>query len=234
FEGDTAVAASGSDDAELELPVRNLVDERLGVRHGQPHADVQVLLVELAEQEWHHRAAGAGRGPELERAGDRALVVGLELFEEMLLERKQPLRRRVEHAPGLGRFHTAPGAVEQLAPEPLLERADLQADRRLSHPEALSVRFSELAQASPTRPRDAALRVLDVFLSAFFLLVTAPVTIPIALVVLLTSGRPLFYRGERVGRGGRVFAMLKFRTLSASAEDRLGPFLGEELVRRTR
>ena len=70
-------------------------------------------------------------------------------------------------------------------------------------------------------------------LSAFFLLVTAPVTIPIALVVLLTSGRPVFYRGERVGRGGRVFAMLKFRTLSASAEDRLGPFLGEELVRRT-
>src|SRR6476660_6767791 len=66
------------------------------------------------------------------------------------------------------------------------------------------------------------------------LLVTAPVTIPIALVVLLTSGRPVFYRGERVGRGGRVFGMLKFRTLSASAEDRLGPFLGEELVSRTR
>ena len=102
------------------------------------------------------------------------------------------------------------------------------------HPgDSLSLRFSELAQASPTRPRDAALRGLDVLLSAFFLLVTAPVTIPIALVVLLTSGRPVFYRGERVGRGGRVFAMLKFRTLSASAEDRLGPFLGEELVRRT-
>ena len=103
------------------------------------------------------------------------------------------------------------------------------------HPgDSFSLRFSELTQASPTRPRDAALRVLDVLLSAFFLLITAPVTIPIAVVVLLTSGRPVFYRGERVGRGGRVFAMLKFRTLSASAEDRLGPFLGEELVRRTR
>ena len=89
------------------------------------------------------------------------------------------------------------------------------------HPgDSLSLRFSELAQASPTRPRDAALRALDVLLSAFFLLVTAPVTIPIALVVLLTSGRPVFYRGERVGRGGRVFAMLKFRTLSA---ERRGP-----------
>ena len=100
--------------------------------------------------------------------------------------------------------------------------------------DSFTLRFSELTEASPTRPRDAALRALDVFLSAFFLLVTSPVTIPIALVVLVTSGRPVFYRGERVGRGGRVFEMLKFRTLNSSAEDRLGPFLGEELVRRTR
>jgi lipopolysaccharide/colanic/teichoic acid biosynthesis glycosyltransferase len=55
----------------------------------------------------------------------------------------------------------------------------------------------------------------------------------IAAGLLLTSGRPLFYRGERVGRGGRVFTMLKFRTLNADAETRLGPYLGEELVRRT-
>ena len=57
---------------------------------------------------------------------------------------------------------------------------------------------------------------------------------PIAAVLLVTSGRPLFYRGERVGRGGRVFEMLKFRTLSPNAEERLGPYLGEELVHRTR
>ncbi|MGB8003349.1 MAG: sugar transferase, partial [Gaiellaceae bacterium] len=76
------------------------------------------------------------------------------------------------------------------------------------------LRFSELTQASPPRPRDAALRTLDVVFSAFFLLVTLPVTLPLALLLLLTSGRPLFYRGERVGRGGRVFHMLKFRTLN--------------------
>src|SRR5437016_7658141 len=69
--------------------------------------------------------------------------------------------------------------------------------------------------------------------SAFFLLLSLPLTIPIALLLLVTSGRPLFYRGERVGRSGRVFAMLKFRTLRRGAEDRLGPYLGEELVRRT-
>src|SRR5207253_6500045 len=46
-------------------------------------------------------------------------------------------------------------------------------------------------------------------------------------------GRPLFYRGERVGRGGHVFRMLKVQTLRPNAEERLGPYLGEELVRRT-
>jgi len=77
------------------------------------------------------------------------------------------------------------------------------------------------------------LRVLDVLLSAFFLLLALPLALPIALIVLATSGRPIFYRGARVGRGGRVFTMLKFRTLRADAETRLGPFLGEELVLRT-
>jgi lipopolysaccharide/colanic/teichoic acid biosynthesis glycosyltransferase len=96
------------------------------------------------------------------------------------------------------------------------------------------LRFSELTEASPARPRDAALRAFDIALSVFFLLVSLPLTVPIAGVLLVTSGRPLFYRGERVGRGGRVFEMLKFRTLRRNAEERLGPYLGEELVQRTR
>jgi lipopolysaccharide/colanic/teichoic acid biosynthesis glycosyltransferase len=93
--------------------------------------------------------------------------------------------------------------------------------------------YRQLALETPARKRDAVLRILDVVLSSLFLIVTLPVALPLALVVLVTSGRPLLYRGERVGRGGRVFTMLKFRTLRADAETRLGPYLGEELVRRT-
>jgi undecaprenyl-phosphate glucose phosphotransferase len=96
------------------------------------------------------------------------------------------------------------------------------------------LRFSELTDGSETRPRDAALRAFDIVLSAFFLLLTLPITLPIAVLLLATSGRPLFYRGERVGRGGHVFEMLKLRTLRPNAEERLGPYLGEELVQRTR
>jgi lipopolysaccharide/colanic/teichoic acid biosynthesis glycosyltransferase len=96
------------------------------------------------------------------------------------------------------------------------------------------LRFSDLTQASPRRGRDLVLRGLDLSLASLFLLVSLPVAVPIALMILLTSGRPLFYRGERVGRGGRVFHMLKFRTLRQGAEDQLGPYLGKELVRRTK
>lgn len=93
--------------------------------------------------------------------------------------------------------------------------------------------YRQLALDTPARPRDALLRALDLILAALFLLVALPLVLAIAAVIVATSGRPVFYRGERVGRGGRVFTMLKFRTLRADAESRLGPYLGEELVRRT-
>src|SRR5919198_400108 len=94
--------------------------------------------------------------------------------------------------------------------------------------------YRQLALETPARKRDAVLRLLDVTLSALFLLCALPLALPLAALVLVTSGPPVFYRGDRVGRGGRVFTMLKFRTLRADAETRLGPYLGEELVRRTR
>jgi lipopolysaccharide/colanic/teichoic acid biosynthesis glycosyltransferase len=43
----------------------------------------------------------------------------------------------------------------------------------------------------------------------------------------------VLYRGRRVGRAGRIFTMLKFRTLTPDAEARLGPYLGHELTQRT-
>ncbi|MBD0338965.1 MAG: sugar transferase [Thermoleophilia bacterium] len=98
--------------------------------------------------------------------------------------------------------------------------------------ETLAERYERLAREAPRRGRDAPLRALDLVLSAFFLLVSSPLLALIALAIVATDGRPVLYRGERVGRGGRVFTMVKFRTLQRGAEERLGPYLGEELVRR--
>lgn len=78
------------------------------------------------------------------------------------------------------------------------------------------------------------LRALDIGLSLLFLAIAALLMGLISLVILATSGRPVLYRGTRVGRGGEFYTMLKFRTLRAGAEDRLGPYLGDELVRRTK
>ena len=95
-------------------------------------------------------------------------------------------------------------------------------------------RFSGLVRGSKKRRVDLELRILDVVFAAFFLLVALPLLGLIGLALILTSGRPLFYKGQRVGRDGHIFEMLKFRTLRRGAEERLGPYLGAELVERTR
>jgi lipopolysaccharide/colanic/teichoic acid biosynthesis glycosyltransferase len=95
-------------------------------------------------------------------------------------------------------------------------------------------RFAVIVRGSPKRRVDLELRALDIVLAATFLLLALPLLVLIAAVLLVTNGTPLFYRGERVGRDGRLFEMLKFRTLRAGAEERLGPYLGTELAERTR
>jgi lipopolysaccharide/colanic/teichoic acid biosynthesis glycosyltransferase len=101
--------------------------------------------------------------------------------------------------------------------------------------ETLAQRYARLAAEAPDRRGvDGALRTLDILFSGAFLLVSLPLSVPIGLLLLATSGRPLFYRGERVGVHGAVFTMLKFRTLKPDAEQRLGPYLGDALVARTR
>ena len=91
-----------------------------------------------------------------------------------------------------------------------------------------------MVRGSPKRRVDFELRALDVILSGLLLILTSPFIALISLAVLLTSGRPILYRGERVGKDGKIFEMLKFRTLRPGAEERLGPYLGPELVERTR
>jgi lipopolysaccharide/colanic/teichoic acid biosynthesis glycosyltransferase len=94
-------------------------------------------------------------------------------------------------------------------------------------------RFDVLVQGTAKRRVDFELRLLDVLFSAVFLLLLAPLAVLLMLAQAATSGLPLFYRGERVGRGGRIFTMHKFRTLRRGAEERLGHYLGPELVERT-
>jgi lipopolysaccharide/colanic/teichoic acid biosynthesis glycosyltransferase len=89
------------------------------------------------------------------------------------------------------------------------------------------------SEAFAPRRVDIALRGLDVLIAGSALLILSPLLGLLALATLITSGRPVLYRGERVGRAGRVFTMYKLRTLRPGAETRLGNLYGEELSRRT-
>lgn len=57
-------------------------------------------------------------------------------------------------------------------------------------------------------------RTLDLAVCLLLLPVAVPAMVAIAAAVLVTSGRPVLYRAMRLGRGGQVFTMLKFRTMS--------------------
>ncbi|GIX18211.1 MAG: sugar transferase [Rhodothalassiaceae bacterium] len=61
-------------------------------------------------------------------------------------------------------------------------------------------------------------RGFDVAVAAGLLVLTLPLQAVIALAVALTSPGPVLYAQERVGRGGRIFRLLKFRTMVADAE----------------
>lgn len=99
---------------------------------------------------------------------------------------------------------------------------------------SFAARYAELAvERSVSRRVDIALRSLDIVISALALCLLSPVALAIAVAVRFTSGKPIFYRGPRVGRSGRIFTMIKFRTLVPDAETRLGPYWGPELDRRT-
>src|SRR3954470_1981723 len=63
----------------------------------------------------------------------------------------------------------------------------------------------------------ASKRIMDVTVAAIALVLTAPLMLIIALLIVLESPGPVFFRAERVGRGGRPLRMLKFRKMHVGA-----------------
>jgi len=68
------------------------------------------------------------------------------------------------------------------------------------------------------RLRTVAKRAFDVAASLTLLAVNAPVMVLAAIAIRVESPGPVIYRQERVGAGGRVFRILKFRSMRADAE----------------
>ncbi len=57
-------------------------------------------------------------------------------------------------------------------------------------------------------------RLFDIVLSLTLLLLFAPIFLFVSVLILVTMGRPILFRQQRPGRGGEVFGIYKFRTMS--------------------
>jgi len=66
-------------------------------------------------------------------------------------------------------------------------------------------------------------RLMDILLSFILILITLPVTLIMCLLIKLESKGPVFYRQDRSGMNGKIFRIVKFRTMVTDAEKHSGP-----------
>lgn len=66
-------------------------------------------------------------------------------------------------------------------------------------------------------------RTFDILFSLFAILITSPIMALAAIAIRLESPGPVFYKQKRVGRFGREFEVLKFRSMRVGAERGIGP-----------
>ncbi len=92
----------------------------------------------------------------------------------------------------------------------------------LAHEPLFYVEAPSLAKAQVV-----AKRCFDVGLASFGLLILSPVLLAIAFCVKVADGGPIFFTQTRVGRGGRNFDVLKFRSMTVNAESRLSELSAE-------
>jgi exopolysaccharide production protein ExoY len=81
-------------------------------------------------------------------------------------------------------------------------------------------RFTKSRDLLPTQTStyEFGKRVFDLSLAVLLLPIATLATAVIALAILLTSGRPVMFRQQRIGRAGGPFSIWKFRTMYADAD----------------
>jgi len=72
-------------------------------------------------------------------------------------------------------------------------------------------------------------RVVDLVGASVGLVIAAPVMVAVAVAIKLDSSGPVFFAQDRVGRGGKRFKVVKFRTMVRDAEARRDVLLGQNI-----
>lgn len=76
------------------------------------------------------------------------------------------------------------------------------------------------------------IRLMDILAASVALLFFLPTLVLIAVAVRAQDGGPVLFRQQRIGRGGRPFACLKFRSMVPDAEARLAELADQEWAER--
>jgi exopolysaccharide production protein ExoY len=71
-------------------------------------------------------------------------------------------------------------------------------------------------------------RALDIVLASVAIIGLLPLTLLLAAAIRLSDGGPVLFRHERIGRNGRPFGCLKFRTMAQNGDEILRRHLAEE------
>ena len=72
-------------------------------------------------------------------------------------------------------------------------------------------------------------RCFDILFSIFAIVITLPITIPIAIIIKFTDGGNVIYGHKRVGKNGKIFKVLKFRSMYMNADQKLKDILENDL-----
>jgi len=169
------------------------------------------IHVRLAQERGSLSARELRQAPDLLDGIDRVIVAMPNLDEELLtllVEEARTRQLKLSVVPPMrGMFGTA---------------------ALLSH--VADVALVEFTTWDPGRTTLLAKRVLDIAVSAIGLVGLAPVMLLVALAVKLSSPGPIFFVQQRAGVGGKPFKLLKFRTMGADAEERLGEVIDLEAL----
>lgn len=126
------------------------------------------------------------------------------------------LPRRRRQSPGVGTSHVAerrPAHESVGGSELRLLRSD-EADAVTGTHEIADLRTGETGRAK---------RLFDIVVATLLLVACVPLMLLIAVVSKLSQPGPLLYRQDRVGLNGRLFPILKFRSMRVDAERETGP-----------
>lgn len=71
-------------------------------------------------------------------------------------------------------------------------------------------------------------RIFDICLSFFGLIASLPTWLMISVLIYIEDKGPIYYTQDRIGKNGKIFKVIKFRSMQPGAEEATGPIQAKE------